>query len=46
VLVVGAGPSSVARTSLEQELAGGTYPGTALVADVAVDCVVPVTTPH
>ena len=40
--VIGAGGArSVTRTSLEQELAGGTYPGTALVADVAVDCAVP-----
>jgi 6-methylpretetramide 4-monooxygenase / 4-hydroxy-6-methylpretetramide 12a-monooxygenase len=40
--VIGAGGAhSVTRTSLEQELAGATYPGTALVADVAADCAVP-----
>ena len=40
-LIGAGGAHSVTRTSLEQELAGGTYPGTALVADVAVDCAVP-----
>jgi 2-polyprenyl-6-methoxyphenol hydroxylase-like FAD-dependent oxidoreductase len=37
--VVGAGGAhSLTRASIEQELSGATYPGTALVADVRVSC--------
>jgi 6-methylpretetramide 4-monooxygenase / 4-hydroxy-6-methylpretetramide 12a-monooxygenase len=40
--VIGAGGAhSITRSSLEQQLAGATYPGAALAADVAVDCTLP-----
>ncbi len=40
--VVGAGGAhSVTRESLDEELAGQTYPGLALAADVAVSCALP-----
>jgi 6-methylpretetramide 4-monooxygenase / 4-hydroxy-6-methylpretetramide 12a-monooxygenase len=40
-LIGAGGAHSITRTSLDEELAGSTYPGTALAADVAVDCVLP-----